>query len=292
MIGRNDSTGRPHLFNGWYGNLPRRNRTQYRWQRVEIFRDQGRATLHHINVISRAATSYTSTTATCAATACGSSATAATTTTATTTALIADTKRHTGAAVNGEIVDDAVGDWTWIISNSRAKQRTNHRAIRWIRRTHTVRQSKLNGKLRGVVGRNEHAPFAHKRLHIRQTQPSKSRTHIVGFGPRSDVGSFRRILPRNWIAPHGQTLHNGQGIAAARRQHQYIVLRVEIGIFGEILIADVRVRNFREIETDAPPTFGLRAAPVVHERNAGRAQRMHFYRWCRTKRIHFQSQFF
>src|SRR5207245_1384112 len=121
LVGRNDVERSAHLLLRRDGHLPGGSRHARR-KRIEVVRIHRRTSRNDVQIIGCSPTGGAARrSAAAAATAAASGTTTAAT--ATPTPLIADAEAHSIRAVDGEVVDDAVGDRTRLIREFRSEQR-------------------------------------------------------------------------------------------------------------------------------------------------------------------------
>src|SRR5947208_11002813 len=102
--------------------------------------------------------------------------------------------------------------------------------------------------------------------------PAQAWTHVMsGIIFAHEVRRFWRVFPGKPIATGGgQSVDDGGGRRGEShgREEDDIVLGAQVIELGDGLRADVLVGNLQIVEGHAPPAFGLRAEPGVHEGDA------------------------
>src|SRR2546423_6784142 len=116
---------------------------------------------------------------------------------------------------------------------------------------------------------------------MRYSLPAQAWAHVVGgIILAHEVRRFWSVLPGERIAPGGrQAVDDGGGRRGEPhgREEDDVVLGAQVIEFGHRLCADVLVGNLKIVESHAPPAFGLRAEPGVHEGDARGTHRMSLY---------------
>ena len=144
---------------------------------------------------------------------------------------------------------------------------------------HAGRKTRIDGELSGVFAGDQQPALLNKFLQMSQSVITQAGTNVRGAVDGSKVWSQLRFLPRHRIIPQRNAVENFKRRGMTHRSKDNdIVFCAQVRLFGCGLRADVIEGHARVIESIAPPTFGLRAEPGVHERNARSRDRMDRHR--------------
>src|ERR1035438_3850220 len=128
----------------------------------------------------------------------------------------AQRENWTVIAIGRQLFAVAVGDGAGRIDETRRNDGADDLHFIGAARGDAGTKTDRKSKLRSIGGRQKHSPFVHKSLKLGNTIPTKTRAHIgSGIILANQVGSFRRVHPREWIAPRCRpALNNSAGSSA------------------------------------------------------------------------------
>jgi len=142
------------------------------------------------------------------------------------------------------------------------------------------RHAFVDGELGRVFRRNQQSALLHEFLQMSHASFAQTGACIFGRVQLSQIRSKRGVQPGQCISPHRQGADNLlRRCACYGRENNYVEFRAQVRLFRYRLRADIRKWDAKLIEGQAPPAFGLRVKPGVHERNAGSRRGMNLHRW-------------
>ena len=120
-------------------------------------------------------------------------------------------------------------------------------------------QAFFDGERRGVFGGDEKAAFRDEGFEVFEAESAESGAHVRGGADASEVRGEIGLLPRKRVADHRQSVDDElRADVADGGEDDDVVLRAQVGVFGDGLGADVGVGDVQFVEGDAPPALGLR----------------------------------
>ena len=189
---------------------------------------------------------------------------------------VADVEGHAVGADHGKTRPVTEGDGIVAGDEDGVEHRADDARIAVRRDADAGRKAGVDGELRSVFAGDEQAALLDEFLEVLEAVVAEAGAHVGGRVDAAEVRRQVRLLPRQRVVPHGQAVDDVVRRGAADgSEDDDVVFRAQVVFFRDGLRADVVEGDALGVEGIAPPAFGLRGEPGMHEGDARRGNGVH-----------------